>query len=403
MKPSRYTVHRVTVSLTLALALAVFAGPAALAAEVVESRIGTQYQNVRLLRVVDGLHHPWAIAWLPDESMLVTERRGRLQLVRDGEKTEIAGVPEVSARRQGGLLDVVVHPDFEENQYVYLTYSRGDGDGNTATALARGRLEDDELTDVEDIFIQDRYSSPGRHYGSRLAFTDDGYLLMSIGDRGADPPRAQDLGDHAGTLLRLNDDGTPAADNPFIDDDDVHDEIYSYGHRNIQGMTLDPDTGDIWVTDHGPRGGDRLDRIQRGGNYGWPTVSFGRDYGTQEQWGEGRVAPGIIPPVHEFLPTLAPSGLAWVDSEHFEPWQGDLLAGGLRGQVIQRLVVEEGVLRYDEASTEPLAEGAYVAHAEALLHETLGRIRDVRLGPDGYIYIAVDSDDASVYRLEPAG
>ena len=215
---------------------------------------------------------------------------------------------------------------------------------------------------------------------------DDGTLLMSIGDRGADPPRAQDLGDHAGSVLRLNDDGTPAEDNPFIGVDYPHDEIYSYGHRNIQGLDIDPKTGLIWKTNHGPRGGDTLNVIEPGKNYGWPIISRGRQYGTEQQWGRGRERDGMEQPVWEFLPTLAPSGLAVVRGDQFPDWEGNLLAGGLASRQIQRIVVE----------------GRTVVHIEALLLQEIGRIRDVRVGPDGNIYIVTDHSDGAVYRLEPA-
>ncbi len=352
---------------------------------VIQDSIGTQYQTVRLVEVIGGLEHPWAVAFLPDGSMLVTERPGRLVHVQDGEPTELSGVPEVVSIGQGGMMEVAVHPDYEENGWVYLTYSEGSSDA-TATTLARGRIDGDAFTDVEVLFQQDRHSSRGRHYGSKLVFMDDGTLLMSIGDRGADPPRAQDLGDHAGTVLRLNDDGTPAEDNPFVGVDYAHDEIYSYGHRNIQGLDIDRQTGVIWSTEHGPRGGDELNVVEPGKNYGWPVISHGRNYGTEQQWGRGRVRDGMEQPVWEFLPTLAPSGLAVVRGDQFPDWEGNLLAGGLASRQIQRVVVE----------------GRTVVHIEALLLGEIGRIRDVRVGPDGNIYIVTDHGDGAVYRLEPA-
>lgn len=348
----------------------------------------TQYQRFQLIEVADSLENPWAVAFLPDGRKLVTERPGRLQIIDDGEKTEVRGVPEVYAHNQGGLLDVVIHPEFEDNQWVYLTYSKADDGGDqTATALARGVLDGEELSEVEDIFVQDRYSSTGRHYGSRLAWTNDHKLLMSIGDRGADPPRAQDLGDHAGTLLRLNDDGSPAEDNPFVDDDEALDEIYSYGHRNIQGLIVDPETDEIWATEHGPRGGDELNRVEAGKNYGWPTVTLGRDYGSQEEFAhtEARTMEGMEDPFYEFLPTHAPSGLALVTGDQFDAWQGDLLAGGLRSRRIRRVVFDDEEVLHEE---------------ELLLHE-IGRIRDVREGPQGNIYVLSDESNGSLYRIEP--
>ncbi len=349
--------------------------------------LGSEYEDLLLVNVADGLEHPWSIAFLPDGDYLVTERTGNLyQMDYDGNLTEISGVPEVYAQNQGGLLEVAIHPEFEDNNYVYLTYSKPNGDDETATALARGELQGDELTNVEDIFVQNEYSSPGRHYGSKLAWTNDGYLLMSIGDRGADPPRAQDNQDHAGTLLRLNDDGSVPEDNPFVGDDDVLDEIYSYGHRNIQGLVVDPETDEIWATEHGPRGGDELNYIEPTINYGWPTVSLGRDYGTEDEFPdtEARRMDGMEDPFYEFLPTLAPSGLALVTHDTFENWEGNLLAGGLRAERIRRVV----------------HNNEEVIHEEELLLQEVGRIRDVREGPDGNIYVVTDEEDGGVYRLE---
>lgn len=347
----------------------------------------TQYEAIQVERLAVA-ENPWSIEFLPDGNYLVTERPGRLQLLdSEGNLTEISGVPEVQATGQGGLLEVSIHPDFENNQFVYLTYSKPNGGDETATALARGQLDGNELVDVEDIFIQDRYSGPGRHYGSRLAWTNDGYLLMSIGDRGADPPRAQDNMDHAGTLLRLNDDGSVPADNPFVGDDSALDEIYSYGHRNIQGLVVNPENDEIWATEHGPRGGDELNYIEPGVNYGWPTATLGYDYRTEEKYEftEARRVEGMEDPFYEFLPTLAPSGLALVTQDRFEAWQGNLLAGGLRAERIRRVVYN-----HEE-----------VLHEEELLLQEIGRIRDVREAPGGNIYVLTDHEDGGVYRIEP--
>jgi len=351
--------------------------------EVVDDSVSSEYQPLRVVRVAGDLSNPWAVAFLPDGRYLVTERGGRLLIIDNGSATEVSGVPEVAAQRQGGLLDVSLHPDFGSNSLVYLTYSKGSGD--TTTALSRGRLDGNQLTDVELLFEQDRVSEPGRHYGSRLAWMNDGTLLMSIGDRGADPPRAQDVGDHAGTLLRLTDDGGVPDDNPLLDHDGALPEIYSYGHRNIQGLVYDADSGRIWATEHGPRGGDELNLVRAGANYGWPVAGKGRDYRTEEPYGETRSRDGMVDPVYEFLPTLAPSGLAMVTSDRYPRWQGNLLAGGLRAERIRRVVIE------DET----------VVHEEELIHGLVGRIRDVRESPDGYIYVVTDESDGGLYRLEP--
>ncbi len=352
---------------------------------VIEDNIGTQYERIRLVKLAGDLEHPWGVAFLPDGRYLVSERPGRLKLVEDGVMTRVSGVPEVVAVNQGGLLDVSLHPRYEENGWLYITYSAGDA-GSTTVKLARARLDGDELVDLEVLFQQDRRSEPGRHYGSRLAWMHDGTLLMSIGDRGAEPPRAQDKGDHAGTVVRLNDDGSVPDDNPFADEDGVQPEIYSYGHRNIQGLLVHPDTGEIWATEHGPRGGDELNLIEAGGNYGWPDVGKGRDYRTEKMFGEARSREDMVDPVYEFLPTHAPSGLALVTADRFPRWKGNLLAGGLRSERIRRVVLEDGV----------------VVHEEELLLGKIGRIRDVREGPDGLIYVLTDSSEGGLYRVEPA-
>jgi glucose/arabinose dehydrogenase len=348
----------------------------------------TEYEEIRIVKVANGLENPWAMAFLPDGRILVTERVGRLHLVENDTVTEVSGVPEVQAQGQGGLLDVVLHPAYEETGWIYLTYSKPNGNGETATALARGRLEGTTLVDVEDLFVQNRYSEPGRHYGSRLAWTTDGKLLMTIGDRGAEPPRAQDLTDHAGSLIRLNDDGSIPEDNPFVGDDNALGELYAYGLRNLQGLVVDPETNTIWATDHGPRGGDELNRIEAGNNYGWPLVTRGLDYGTEGPFPDAvtRRMEGMTEPFHEFLPTHAPSGLALVTADRFPAWQGNLLVGGLRSERIRRVIFDENE----------------VLHEEELLLGTVGRIRDVREAPDGYIYVLSDEENGAIYRIEPA-
>ncbi|MCP1727308.1 glucose/arabinose dehydrogenase [Natronospira proteinivora] len=371
----------------LLMSAAVLPFGAASAQEVLESSMGTEYEQLRLVEVADGFSHPWAVGFLPDGRKLVTERPGGVFLVDGDEKTELEGAPDVYATNQGGMLDIVVHPDYEDNGWIYMTYSKGDSDA-TVPALARARLDGDRLVDMEELFESNTYTSPGRHYGSRILFLDDGTLLMTIGDRGAEPPRAQDTEDHSGTVVRLNHDGSVPSDNPFLDNDDYAPEIYSYGHRNIQGIIQHPQTGEIWATEHGPRGGDELNLVEAGKNYGWPTTTLGRDYRTEEPFpdAEARHREDMVDPVFEFLPTLAPSGLAVIDGDRFENWEGNLLAGGLRAERILRLVLEDKT----------------VVHAEELLLERLGRIREVRQAPNGDIYILNDRSDASLYRIEPA-
>ncbi|MCC5867506.1 MAG: PQQ-dependent sugar dehydrogenase [Gammaproteobacteria bacterium] len=346
--------------------------------------LSTEYHQIRVSRIAGGLEHPWAVAFLPDGGFLVTERPGRLNRISaDGMRTRIGGVPDVAVAGQGGLLDVVLHPDYADNGWIYMTYSSGD-DGETTTKVARARIDGDQLVDLEELFSQDRLSQPGRHYGSRIVWRADGTMLVSIGDRGAEPPRAQDPADHAGTVLRLNADGSVPDDNPFIGRDDVLPEVFSYGHRNIQGMVVDPATDKVWATEHGPRGGDELNLVVAGNNYGWPSAGLGRDYRTEEQYGDARSLPGKIDPVYEFLPTLAPSGLALLTTDTFPRWQGNLLAGGLRAERIRRLVIENDI----------------VVHDEELITGKVGRIRDVREGPDGAIYVLTDHEDGGLYRID---
>jgi len=359
----------------------------ALAAETLR----TDYEEIELEQIVDGLNEPWGMAFLPDGRILVTERTGRLLRIDGASVTQIDGAPEVAARGQGGLLDVALHPDFESNRLVYLTWSRAGEDGaQSATTLSRGRLEGDALVDVEQIFTQDRLSTPGRHYGSRLAWLPDGTLLMSIGDRGAEPPRAQDLNDHAGSLLRLTDAGEAAPGNPFASRADARPEIWSYGHRNIQGLMVHPETGAIWATEHGPRGGDELNLVVRGANYGWPVVSRGRDYRTEAPYFDytQRSMTGMVDPVVDWTPGLHPSGLAVLVDDTFPAWQGNFLAGGLATEQIRRIVFENGA----------------VVHEERLIQGQVGRVRDLAVGPDGAIYFVTDNgeDDDGVWRISPA-
>ncbi len=374
---------------TFMLAVAVFIfGSISLihAEEVINDHISTEYQDVRLIKMVEDLEHPWAVAFLSQERMLVSERPGRIQLIENGEKTEVSGLPEdLYAVSQGGMLDMVPHPEYDDNGWIYMTYSRGDSEA-TVPALMRSRLDGHTLVDVENIFESNTYTEPGRHYGSRILFLEDGTLLMTIGDRGAEPLRAQDTEDHSGTIVRLNDDGSVPEDNPFVNEEGYAPEIYTYGHRNIQGIALHPETGEIWVAEHGPRGGDELNLIEAGKNYGWPVQTLGLDYATEDPFpdAETRDHPDMVNPVFEFLPTLAPSGLAVIDG-NFDAWQGNLLVGGLLAERALRLVVED----------------QEVIHAEELFLKEIGRIRDVRQGPDKNIYILNDEPDGGLFRVEP--
>jgi aldose sugar dehydrogenase len=345
--------------------------------------------------VIRGLEHPWAIAWLPDGAALITERAGRLRLLADGALAQrpIAGLPDVcGACGQGGLMDVALHPDFADNRLVYLTFAQGDGDKNR-TALARGKLSTDKtrLTDVEVIFHNADWKSGGQHFGSRLVWLPDGTLLMSIGD-GGNPPvsfrgehirnQAQNPGTHFGAVLRLTEDGKAPPDNPFIGEPDAKPELYSYGHRNIQGMARHPETGVVYANEHGSRGGDELNRIEPGNNYGWPEVTYSMEY-----WGpaisDKTQAPGVTDPLVVWTPSKAPSGLAVYTGSRFPDWQGDLFSGALKFEEIRRLDLEGGKI----VGEQKLEIGA--------------RVRDVRMGPDGELYVLTDEDDGALLRIIP--
>lgn len=344
--------------------------------------------QVDVVTVVSGLEHAWGVAFLPNDEMLITERPGRLRIVRGGtlDPNPVAGVPDVWANGQGGLLDVAIHPDFASNRWVYLTYSKP-GDGNQATtALARGRLAADgsRLEGVEDLFVAEAWTGAGVHFGSRLAFSPDGYLFMTVGDRGR-MEAAQDRSNHQGTILRLNDDGTAPADNPFVGEAGVLPEIWAYGIRSPQGLAFHPETGELWETEHGPRGGDELNVIEPGRNYGWPVITYGINY-NGEQIGDGITeAPGMEQPVHYWVPSIATSGLTIYDGDRFPAWRGSAFTGGLAGTQLARV---------DLAGRS--AEGV-----EVLLESRGERIRDVRTGPDGFIYLLTDSARGALLRLEP--
>nr|WP_271910858.1 PQQ-dependent sugar dehydrogenase [Halomonas alkaliphila] len=353
-------------------------------AEMVYNAIETDQMTLSLERVASGLNSPWAVAFLPDGRFLVSERRGQLTLVdQEGNQQTLEGMPTVSHQGQGGLLDITLHPAFGdgEHDWIYFTWSKPDGN-NSRSALSRVKWQGDSLGEVEHLFEQDRASSPGRHYGSRLAWLADSTLLMSIGDRGVNPSRAQASDDHAGSTLRLTDTGGVPDDNPFVGADSTLDEIYSTGNRNIQGLTV-LSNGEPWATEHGPRTGDELNHIKAGSNYGWPEVSLGNDYRTNEPIGvESKL--GMVDSVYRFEGRFAPSGLTEVTSDAFGDWQGQLLAGGLASETLLRLQLENG----------------NVVDEEVILDGHIGRIRDVRQGPNDAIYLLTDGDQGSLYRLQ---
>lgn len=364
--------------------------------------VESQLHKFRIVTVADGLQKPWSIAFLPSRDVLITELPGRLRIVREGvlQPEPVAGVPKVSYKRQGGLFDVALHPDFEHNQFVYLSFAKpNEDDSESTTAVIRGRFDGNQLSDVEEIFEAKAWSESGLHFGAKLAFSHDGYLFITVGDRGVNPlstPRgehpAQGLATHHGKIVRLNDDGSIPEDNPFVGRSDALPDIWSYGHRNQQGLTVHPDTGDIWSTEHGPQGGDELNLIQRGANYGWPVIGYSVNYGG-ERFHEDTHREGMEQPVQFWTPSIAISGLMVYSGEQFAEWDGHFFVGGLAAKQISRLPIVAGENGYQVGGMErpPLLTG-------------YARFRDIRQGPDGLIYIATDDRGGGltpVLRLEP--
>ena len=385
---SRFATAAITVGLLVSTT------SSAVAQDAGEFRRST-YHDFRIVTVAEGLVNPWSMTFLPNGDMLVTERPGRLRIVRDGElmAASVEGLPEIYVRGQGGLLDVVAHPDFGRNSMLYISYSKpGEENGSSTTAIIRARFENDALHDVEELFVA---NSAGRgHYGSRIIFDGQGHIFFSVGDRQASTNAdlathpAQDRSNHHGTINRLMEDGTIPPDNPFIGTVGVEPSIYSYGHRNPQGLILIPETGDIWATEHGPQGGDEFNRILPGLNYGWPLVGFGVNYGSGTAIHDGTIREGVEPPAHFWVPSIATSGLMHYTGDRFPTWHGNVFVGGLAGEQVARLTLDGDVV----VSEETLLQG-------------LGRVRDVRQGPDGFIYVALEdrSGEASaLVRLEPA-
>jgi glucose/arabinose dehydrogenase len=353
-----------------------------MAAESFRSQAGP----ISVVTVAEDLEQPWGLAFLPDGRMLVTEKAGRLRLVgQDGSLSEpLAGVPEVYDGGQGGLLDVALDPDFAANRLVYLSFSEP-GDGGSGTAVARGRLGADRLEGVEVIWRQQPKLDSGHHFGSRLVFLKDGTLIVTLGDRNQ-RQYIPDMKAHIGKLVRINRDGTIPQDNPFVGNDAYAPDIYSLGHRNVQGATLNEATGELWTVEHGARGGDEINVPKPGRNYGWPVISYGREY-SGGKIGEGTSKSGLEQPVYYWDPSIAPSGMTFYTGDKFPAWKGNLFVGALKFQLLARLEVD----------------GTRIVREERLLEDMGERIRDVRQGPDGYLYLLTDEDDGRILRIEPAG
>lgn len=372
-------------------ATAVFLGFGLAAAAVpalAEQAFDTSAGRVRLETVAAGLDHPWSLAFLPDGAMLVTERPGTVRIVGpDGSlSAPLPGAPATQDWGQGGMLDIVLDPNFAANGMIYLSFAEIEG-GKAGTAVARARLVREDgpprLEDTQVIFRMTGKTGSTRHFGSRLVFAPDGMLFVTLGDRG-DMERAQDTADHAGSVIRIAPDGTVPADNPFVDGGGLP-EIWSIGHRNLQGAAINPATGALWTVEHGARGGDEINIPRAGRNYGWPVISYGRHY-SGGKIGIGTAKEGMEQPVHYWDPSIAPSGMAFYTGDRFPAWTGDVFVGALRGAHVARLALD----------------GDSVAAEETLFDELGERIRDIRQGPDGYLYLVTDSGDGRILRVVPA-
>ncbi len=323
--------------------------------------------------IIDGMKIPWGMTFLPDGSLLVTEKEGEMIHFKDGKKTEIEGLPEITVQGQGGLMDVILHPNYEDNGWIYFSYTSSEGEGEGAnTAISRAKLTDNKLTDLQVLYKASPNSDKGQHFGSRMAFDDEGYLYFSIGDRGDNENNPQDITREGGKVYRINDDGTVPSDNPFVNQADAKKAIYSYGHRNPQGMIKHPYTGAIWVNEHGPRGGDEINVVKKGANYGWPVITYGINYDATEMTDE-RSRSGMEQPLYYWLPSIAPSGFAVVTGTAYPEWEEDLLIGSLKFGYVEKLTLENNKV----VKREKLMDG-------------VGRVRNVIVGPDGHIYAGID-------------
>lgn len=324
--------------------------------------------------VVPGINVPWGFTFLPDNSLLITERSGQLFHYKNDQLSTIDGLPEISVMGQGGLMDIILHPEYETNGWLYLSYASPEGEGRGAnTAIMRAQLNGKSLTNQEVLYKASPNSRRGQHFGSRLAFDDDGFLYFSVGDRGNRDVNPQDITRDCGKIYRINDDGTIPKTNPFAFTPDAKSAIYSYGHRNPQGMTKHPETGAIWTHEHGPKGGDEINIISPGKNYGWPKISYGVNY-SGTKFTDHTSLPGMEQPLHHWTPSIAPSGMAFISSANYGDWKGNLLVGSLKFQYVSRCEIKNGKVVN-----------------ETKLLDGLGRVRSIEQGPDGYIYVGIEN------------
>lgn len=356
------------------------------ALRVTSERIVTQNGPIRVVQVASLLEHPWGLAFLPDGRMLVTERAGRLNIFHQGRLTPVSGLPaNMHPHGQGGMMDVVLHPDYARNGWIYFTYSAQDEQGKHGTALARAKLSGTSLTDLQVLYTMPNFTDTRVHFGSRITFTGDGHILFSIGDRG-EMARAQDLGDPAGSMLRLRDDGSIPRDNPFVNQRGARPEIFTYGNRNSQATAIHPVSRIIFQTEHGARGGDELNIIRPGANYGWPEITRTRDYRTNEPIGSHESGEGFVDAAYVWTPAIAPSGMLFYTGDVFPQWRNNLFIASLVQAKLLRVIID----------------GDRVVGQEDLLRGVVGRIRHVVQGPDGYLYLLTDAPDGGIFRVEPA-
>tara|TARA_R110000782_G_scaffold129164_1_gene220732 strand:+ start:5428 stop:6543 length:1116 start_codon:yes stop_codon:yes gene_type:complete len=335
-------------------------------------------------RVAERLENPWAIDFLPDGRILVTERPGRLRLIDGGKLSEpVIGLPKVKSKGQGGLLDIAIDPDFHNNQIIYFSYSGANKNG-IGTEVASAKLIDNGLTEVKVLFQALPKSRGGHHFGSRLLINDEGNLFITLGDRGT-KERAQDINDHAGSLIRINKNGTIPNDNPFFNKSSAKPEIYTYGNRNMQGIAMHPDSGEVWTIEHGPQGGDELNLMRSGVNYGWPVITYGVNYVIGTRIGEGTEKKGMAQPIHYWVPSIAASSLLFYTGEQFPAWHGNAFVSSLVfGQLVRLEMKDNKVIK-----------------EERLFDGDFGRIREVQQGADGFLYFITDDSRGKLYRMKP--
>ena len=332
--------------------------------------------------IVTELNNPWGFTFLSDNSILITEKSGKLIHFKDGKKIEISGVPKIDVRGQGGFMDIEIHPEYKNNGWIYFTYSSSNGKGRGSnTTLMRARLSGKQLINQEVLYKASPNSTRGQHFGSRIAFDKENYLCFSVGDRGNRDENPQDITKDCGKIYRLKDDGSIPKDNPFVNNLNAKKAIYSYGHRNTQGMEINPFTNEIWSHEHGPKGGDEINIIKKGKNYGWPKASYGVNY-SGTKFTKNTTLPGMQNPIHYWIPSIAPSGMAFINSSKYGKWKGNLLVGSLKFQYLSRCILK----------------GNKVFKEEKLL-KGIGRVRSVEQGLDGFIYVGVEN--LGIIRLLP--